>query len=251
MKRIVRSFFRLFGLEIKKVAPLAPPQAVKPSQVSKDSMSGALQRLKKNGVQPACVIDLGAAAGTWTMESMKHFPSSTYLLFEPLEERKNELKALAAINKNVEPVFAAVGDRMGSVSFVVSDDLDGSGVYDAESGGGNRKVDLVTIDHVVHDKKIAGPFLIKFDTHGFEVPILAGATDTLSRTDAIIMECYGFRIADNCLRFPEMCAHLETLGFRLSDIVNVKRRPGDEFFWQCDAVFIRKEDPRLARVSYQ
>lgn len=251
MKRIIRSFFRLFGLEVKKAAPVSSQQTVKPVPISKDSMSAALQRLRKNGVQPACVIDLGAAAGTWTIECMKHFPSSSYLLFEPLEERKNELKALAAINKNVQPVFAAVGNRLGTVSFVVSDDLDGSGVYDAESGGGNRKVDLVTIDHVVNDKKIAGPFLIKFDTHGFEVPILDGASDTLSRTDAIIMECYGFRIAENSLLFSEMCLYMEKLGFRLADIVSVMRRPGDQLFWQCDAVFLRVDNDRFSSNSYQ
>lgn len=251
MKRVVRYFFRVLGLEVKKITPVQTNQNPKLVQVSKDNMSAALNRLKKNGVQPSIIIDLGAAAGTWTLECMKHYPSSEYLLFEPLEERKNELNSLASTNKNIHPVFAAVGNKMGSVSFVVSDDLDGSGVYDAESDGGNRKVDLVTIDHVVNEKHLKGPFLIKFDTHGFEVPILTGAGDTLKKTDAIIMECYGFQIADNCLRFPEMCLHLEKLGFRLSDIVNVKRRPGDDFFWQCDAVFIRKEDPRLSKTSYQ
>lgn len=251
MKRIIRSFFRLFGLEVKKIIPVPAAPTAKYTSINKDSMSAALQRLKKNGVQATCVIDLGAAAGTWTVECMKRFPQSTYLLFEPLEERKNELKALAVEHKNVHPVFAAVGDRLGSVNFVVSDDLDGSGVYDAESEGGNRKVNMVTIDQIVQERKLDGSFLMKFDTHGFEVPILAGAKETLRNTEAIIMECYGFRIAENCLLFPEMCEHLEQLGFRLSDIVNVKRRPGDEYFWQCDAVFIRKDDKRLTRNTYQ
>jgi hypothetical protein len=97
---------------------------------------------------------------------------------------------------------------------------------------------------------LKGPFLLKFDTHGFELPILQGAAETLKQTNAIIMECYGFRIAENSLLFPEMCVHMEKLGFRLGDIINIVRRPGDDMFWQCDAFFLRAEHPLFNKNTY-
>ncbi len=95
------------------------------------------------------------------------------------------------------------------------------------------------------------PFLIKFDTHGFEVPILEGAKNVLQQTEAIVMECYGFHISENSLLLHEMCAYLEKLDFRLSDIVDVMRRPGDEFFWQCDLFFVRSSHSSFQKNTYQ
>jgi FkbM family methyltransferase len=251
MKKLVRSFFRAFGLEIRKAQPVATaPAANIPVSRDRDSMSSGLARLKKKGFRPATIIDLGAAAGTWTIEAMRHFPESNFVLFEPLEERKQELEKLAAKFPNVKPVFAAVGAKKGVVNFNVTDDLDGSGVFDSEKDGGNRKVDLVTLDETVLKGSPNGPFLLKFDTHGFELPILDGALETLKKTNVVIMECYGFRISDSCLLFPEMCIHMEKLGFRLGDIINIVRRPGDELFWQCDAFFLKNDNPMFEKRTY-
>jgi FkbM family methyltransferase len=250
MKKLLKKIVRSFGLEVHRIpkTPSVPKPAKTPAA---DSMTSAMQRMKELGVNPACIIDLGAAAGTWTMKAEKIWPSAEYVLFEPLEERKAELNALAEKNKKIKPVFAAAGNKSGSVKFMVSDDLDGSGVYDAEKNGGNREVRLTTIDEEIKNLKQNGDYLVKFDTHGFEVPILEGAKETLGKTRLVIMECYGFRIADNCLLFPEMCAYMEKLGFRLADIINVLHRPGDNLFWQCDAFFLPATHPSFNKNTYR
>jgi hypothetical protein len=88
--------------------------------------------------------------------------------------------------------------------------------------------------------KLQGPFVIKLDTHGYEVPILEGAWRTLRQTHLIIMECYGFRIAQHSLLLWEMCKYLDDKGFGLVDLVDVTRRPTDGAFWQCDSFFAPK-----------
>ncbi len=212
--------------------------------------TGMLRAKNKSGISPAAIIDLGAAEGTWTIKAEKIWPDANFILFEPLEERQGNLNALSERNPKIKPVFAAAGSKKGTVKFVVSDDLDGSGIYDAEKDGGNREVNLTTIDDEMIDMGINGPFIIKFDTHGFEVPILEGAMETLKKTELVIMECYGFRISENCLLFPEMCQHMERLGFRLADVINVVRRPGDELFWQCDAFFMPVTNTAFSNNRY-
>ena len=43
---------------------------------------------------------------------------------------------------------------------------------------------------------LPGPHLIKLDTHGYEVPILCGATETLRNTNLLVIETYNFRLIE-------------------------------------------------------
>lgn len=249
MKRLVKGFFRKLGFEISKVGNTQPKPVVEP--VSHDTMHAGLKRARDSWkIIPGTVIDLGAAAGTWTIKTQKIWAESHYVLFEPLEERKEELLRLKLSSKKMDVVHAAAGSSVGKVRFIVSGDLDGSGVYDAEKNENSREVELTTLDAELKRLNCKGPIVIKFDTHGFEIPILDGAKETLQQTDLIIMECYGFRIASKSLLFYEMCSHMEKLGFRLGDVVDIMRRPGDRLFWQCDAFFIRDSFKGFEHTTY-
>ncbi|MCX6313040.1 MAG: FkbM family methyltransferase [Bacteroidetes bacterium] len=250
MKKLIKNFFRLLGLEIRKSrssVAISPPVKVNP-----DSMDAGMVRARdKFGIKPSTIIDLGAAEGTWTIRAEKVWPNTEFILFEPLEERKKQLEELSKKNPNIKPIFAAAGNKKGKVQFVVSTDLDGSGVYDAEITGEGREVEITTIDSEMEKHQAKCSFVLKFDTHGFELPILEGATKTLLKTDLIIMECYGFRIAQNSLLFSEMCVQMDTLGFRLADIVDIMRRPSDNLFWQCDAFFLKKTSQYFSNNNYE
>ncbi len=105
----------------------------------------------------------------------------------------------------------------------------------------SRKVPATTLDHEV-SRNLPGPFLMKFATHGFELPILAGAMETLKTTSLIVMEVYNSQLNENALRFHEMCAHLETPGFCCADIAAPLSRKRDGLLWQID-FFLRKNAP--------
>ena len=69
------------------------------------------------------------------------------------------------------------------------------------------------------EHEIPGPYFLKFDTHGVELDILAGAQEVLSRTSLIMMECYNFKLnfmQGKNLTFDEMSLHMKSLGFRVS-----------------------------------
>ena len=146
--------------------------------------------------------------------------------------------------------MCVAGDvEQAQVELNVAADLDGSTVNGTD--GKKRKVQQKTIDQLVIDNNLSGPFLLKFDTHGYEVPILEGAQKTLQNTNIIIMEVYNFKITDSSLLFYEMCAHMKKLGFRCYDLVDPMLRDHDNAFWQMDLYFCQDENKIFAHHKYQ
>lgn len=248
MKKIVKSLFRSFGIDIKKINNGTVEHPVQ--EMFAGTMKYGLSRMKNKDIKPKTIIDLGAAQGRWALDALELWPHAEYLLIEPLSERKEKLEQLCNLHKNFYVVNAAAGNEKGIVNFLVSDDLDGSGIYDNQDSSKSRKVEITTVDEEVRRLGLQGPFMIKFDTHGFEVPILEGAKVTLKHAALIVMECYGFRISKNCLTIHEMISFMEKLGFRVADIADVTRRPGDNIFWQCDLFFLKSSNPVFNRTSY-
>lgn len=236
LKKIIHSFFNNLGLTINK-------KPKKFNYFRNEAMISGLQRFRNNKIEISSIIDVGAAAGTWSLGAKEIFPDANYLLFEPLIERENELNSLCRENSNFRFIPKAAGSSSSFINFGVSDDLDGSGVSDSlETNEHIRKIEVVRIDDEVRKHQLQGPYLIKLDTHGFEVPIIEGCDKIIDEVNLFIIECYGFHLINGSLLFNEMCDLMDKKGFRLFDIVDIMRRPKDNAFWQCDAFFIRKEN---------
>lgn len=241
---IVKKAFNLIGLKIeRKNTGYIPVE----NQVT---MDGALARAKLRGCNPSTILDVGAAQGRWTAMAKRSWADAHYVLFEPLQERKGMLDAFARQTNNVEIIDKGVGEGETEIEFYITPDLDGSGVAHVGSYLEKRRIKTTSLDIEANSHHWKGPYLIKLDTHGHEVPILKGATRVLADTEMIIIECYGFQIAPDSLLLGEMIANLDQLGFRLIDIVDICHRPRDLSFWQCDAVFVRKNHPCFSKIDY-
>lgn len=213
------------------------------------SMDGAFRGIVQRKHQFNTVIDVGAAEGRWSLACMRHFPKCNYLLLEAQPVHEKSVSKFAAKRPNVSYVIAAAGDRIGYLYFDARDPFGGQASYTPYPVN-NIRVPVTTIDHEVLARNLPGPYLIKFDTHGFEVPILNGATKALANTEILIMECYNFKIARECLLFSEMCVYLEGFGFRCLDLIDPIHRPHDGCFWQMDIVFARSTRPEFACAEY-
>lgn len=109
---------------------------------------------------------------------------------------------------------------------------------------------MTTVDAEVARLSLAGPFLLKLDTHGFEIPIFEGAASTLDQTSLLIVEAYNFELRPGALRFHELCTYLGGRGFRPLDVVDVMRRPGDDVLWQFDLFFARNDSREFASSAF-
>lgn len=212
------------------------------------SMDAGLRRMHSLNINPGTVIDVGAAEGKWAEMAMTIWPKANFKLVEPLAEQADKLAALKLKHPNLSYNLAVAGEQRGETFLNVSPDLDGSGIYGDKNEKNAREVPVITLDEIVQHS--AGSIMIKLDTHGYEVPILKGASEVLKRTDLLVIEVYGFYISPTCLLFHELSGYLFELGFRLIDVVDIMRRPGDSAFWQADAFYIRKDHPVFERNSY-
>lgn len=196
------------------------------------------------------VIDLGAARGHWSRMALDLFPGARVVGVDPLKEREPYLKRLKERDNRYDYVLAVAGrEDGGMVELAVTPDLDGSTVHGSE--GEVRSVPVHSVDGIVAMKGLKGPFFLKFDTHGFEKPILEGAEETLKDTKYMVMEAYNYRHSPDTLLFHEMITLLEGKGFRVFNLADPLQRPTDKALWQIDLFFARADDPIFASNSYR
>jgi FkbM family methyltransferase len=211
-------------------------------------MDGLLARAAARGVEIGTWLDVGASDGSWSLRARKHFPAARFLLFEPLAERQAELAAVRR-RHGFSVVAAAAGAKPGTIAFAIDPALDGSGVA-SPGDPGARAVPVETIDGAVAARRLAGPYGLKLDTHGHEVPVLEGALGVLAQSNLLVIEAYNFTLTPGSLRFHELCAWLEARGFRCCDLADPMRRSGDGALWQMDLAFAPATNPIFASNRY-
>jgi FkbM family methyltransferase len=237
LKSKVRSALLRVGYDLRRAADVS-------------TMDAALRRLAPR-LQVRTVVDVGASNGSWTELALDSFPDASYLLIEAQSEpHVKTLGELRARRPQVDYVIAAAGDREGTIHFDASDPLGGA-ASDEPFERNDVLVPMTTIDAEIARRALQPPFLLKLDTHGFEVPILEGAAQALVRTNLLVIEAYNFELQPGCLRFHEMCGYLEERGLRCIDLVDVLRRPSDGSLWQFDLFFVPRDRPEFDSNSYR
>jgi len=238
IKTILKKAFSSFGYTISKH-----------SEDSDLTMNAALARCVKRGLDVNTVIDVGASDGRWSRDCMKHIPNAKYLLIEAQEPHKSALDNFRREKTNVDYVLAAAGHKEGKIYFDNSA-LFGGLASNTPFDEGSIEVPVVTIDHEIKKRNLKGPYLIKLDTHGFEVPILEGARETLKNSSLVIIESYNYRLTDTSLRYFEMCNYMHQLGFLSIELVDLSLRDRDSSFWQMDVFFIPANSKEFTSNSF-
>ncbi len=213
-------------------------------------MDDLLAQAVRNAIAVHTWIDVGASDGSWSLQARLHYSGAQFLLFEPLAERQAALQRLQRRHR-FQVVAAAAGAAPGTVDFQVAAGLDGSGIAAAGATGLVRPVAVETVDRAIGAAGLAGPYGMKLDTHGAELSVLAGAAGVLRHTSLLIIEAYNFELTAGCLRFPQLCAHLESAGFRCYGLADPMRRPLDGVLWQMDLAFVPSTSPLFDSNRYE
>lgn len=239
-KRILRTAVRSFR-----------PRAADAPPTSGNSMRAGLARAAARGTPIATVIDVGASDGRWTRQAQEFFPSAGCLMMEAQTLHAPRLRETCAQLPNCAMELAVAGPRDGQIHFDATDPFGGVADWNA-TGAADVLLPMRSIDSIVAERQLAGPFLIKLDTHGFEAPILEGAVETLRSTSLLIVEAYNFQLKpgdSTCLRFHELCAWIEARGFRCIDLCDASRR-SDHVLWQMDLFFAPRTAHEFARETF-
>ena len=126
------------------------------------------QYVKNNPIRK--IIDVGAWWGPWSL--WWHDKVQSVEIFEPNKDILPKLVNNVGKFQNCEIHHTALGDRHGSVSMQCADH---SGTYHVTGQDGD--IEMKTLDSFAFDSVD----IIKIDAEGYELPVLQGAKETISR----------------------------------------------------------------------
>lgn len=206
--------------------------------------------LGRGGPEIETVVDVGASNGSWTKMCMGYFPRASYLLVEAQQCHEDALRAFCREHANARYLLAAAGNVDGECFFDDSAPFGGL-ASNSRTGTCVTVLPMVRLDSVVAQTKLSGPYLLKLDTHGFELQIIQGAETVLSQCELAVIESYIFRLNDKALLFHELCMEMDRRGFWCIDFAEPLWRDKDRALWQWDLLFMRKNNPIFSDKSFK
>jgi FkbM family methyltransferase len=215
-----------------------------------NTMWDCLQRCVDRGLDVNTVIDVGASNASWSEECIKKIPDANYLLIEAQEPHEAYLRAFGYKFTKSQYVIACAGNIDGTCYFDNSSLFGGLG-HEKEFIGNCTEVKGVKIDTEIKNRELKGKYLLKLDTHGYEIPILTGARNTLKDAELVIIEAYNHKIAEECLRFYDLCRWMDKNGFYPIEIADILQRKYDGSLWQMDIFFAPKTRKEFSYNRYE
>jgi len=246
VKRLIHWFFRVFGYRVVRIN-----DGPKPSE-GLDPFFALLQRL---GFAPKHILDIGANRGLWTRTAIQHFPDARYTLVEPQDHLKSYIKDLLDRGYKIQWINAGAGDVSGSLPFTLAGRDDSSTFVLTEeqarqAGFPQTPVAIKTLNEIAAASGPPPPDMVKIDAEGFDLRVLAGASDLLGKTDIFLVEaCVCSAYENSAAAVVEFMA---AAGYRLMDITDLNRSPRHGVLWLCELAFLRNGSHLLdAANSYE
>ena len=201
------------------------------------------ENLRKPGLEPATVIDVGVARGTPNLYDA--FPEAYLVLIEPLSEFEDDLRRIAR-RRGGEYVLAAVGAEPGRAQIHVNRAMlvESSMLVNEwrprqeHEALERREIEVMTLDALRAERGWAAPFGLKIDAEGYEHRVVEGAVELLRDTQFVIAEVSVTRPYTGGASFAEFIALMDSHGFAVHDLLDgLKRGTGGVEF--VDVMFRR------------
>jgi FkbM family methyltransferase len=184
--------------------------------------------LRRLGFAPRHVVDVGANRGYWTRAAFKYFPNAVYTLVEPQDHLKFYTQDLVTQGCKIRWINAGCGDFCGTLPLIVSYRDDSSTFVDRHDNPTAQRitVPIITLNQIVASSDAGLPELVKIDAEGFDLKVLAGASDLLGKTDIFLVEAvvWGADGAyDNSV--AKVVRFMAEVGYNVMDITDLNRSP--------------------------
>ena len=212
------------------------------------TMRSVLQNVRKIGFRPGTVIDVGYAHGTEGLQDT--FAEARHVLIDPMREAVPGMETFCAAHPGSIWFNAGASDQEGELELVARRGVTGSSFHtkfkhkDPEPGAELRRVPLITLDRIVAEHDLPGPFLLKLDVEGHELHVLRGAAKLcLPKAELVILEIGTW--AENHIKgrpsMMDLFRFMEDEGFVFYEFIDPGYRPVDGALYMFDALFARKD----------
>ena len=199
-------------------------------------------------IRNGLILDVGANIGDWTAAVLATEPSVAVIAVEPGDDPRAILERRFADDKRVTINPCAVGDVAGSREFYVTEHSHNASLQrprvEMDSlypGRGWRttsivNVDVTTVDDICDGRDVA---LLKIDVQGAEREVLAGASDTLTRTSSVLLEVTFISHYQGDTTFPFLHEYMIERGFELAGLSQPFLSQRRTALW-CDACYTQR-----------
>lgn len=195
-------------------------------------------------LQRGLVVDLGANVGDWTAALLCVEPSARVIAVEPARTPRNHLERRFATDSRVTIDARAVADSAAQREFHVTEHSHNGSLrvprpdMDDFYGYGWNVTDVVKVQTTTVDELTDGHAvgLLKIDVQGAERDVFAGATATLERTAAILLEVTFISHYEGDATFPWLHEYMTDHGYVLSGLSRPFVSQRQTVTW-CDACY--------------
>jgi FkbM family methyltransferase len=247
LRDLIRKAIRLSGFEIRRIDPFPPAAMGRPV----GSLRHFFEDLRGRGFEAHNIIDIGANKTNWSKEAANIFPDARFFLFDPLVNFEQGMRDFVTARPGSRFWLAGVGPEEGQMQFNAVFRPDGSpdtgSSFNKPWQDNNRyiiegfSVPMVTLDGLVKSGELpASADIVKIDTEGFELRVLAGAQSLFGKVHLFILETSLYPFWFQPI-FHEVVAYMAERDYLLYDCVGFNRRPKDGGLGQIDAVFVRRD----------
>lgn len=246
IKKLVQSSLKKFGLRLVRDGNLAQASAPAPSY----GLDCFFSVLKRFGFHPKHIIDIGANRGSWTRKALLYFPDAQYTLVEPQDHLKVHIQDLLDRDCKITWINAGAADKSGTLPFTISYRDDSSSFVPApvDAGSWQISVPVKTLNEIVSEASAPLPEMVKIDAEGFDLKVLAGASDLLGETEIFFVEVTIFSFGyENTI--VNVVRRMDEVGYHVVDITDFNRSPKFGVLWLCELAFLRNASPLFASVT--
>lgn len=246
LKKLIQSTFNKFGYRIIRDGSLPCTSVPRPDY----GLEPFFSLLKRYGFDPKHIIDVGANTGTWTRRALPFFPCAHYTLVEPQDHLKAHIQDLLDRGCKITWIGAGVSDHSGSLPFTISDREDSSTFLPPRVDAGSPRISVrvTTLNEIVSAASAPPPEMVKIDAEGFDLRVLAGASDLLGTTEIFFVEVTicssGY---ENTI--TRVIHRMDEAGYKVVDITDFNRSPKYGVLWLCELAFLRNDSTLFDTVT--
>lgn len=250
-KELIRRALRRLGYRINRLHAVNRFQA----------MEEVLLLLRRFGFDPRVVIDAGANMGQWTRMAWSVFPTAEFHLIEPQSACAGALQDLAQDSRDLIHFHPVAVTESGVTRVrMIGGGQEGGGTDarvarngETAPGEGEEECPATTLDALLAGRVAPSDrALLKLDLEGGEMHALAGAPQVLGIVEVVLTEVRFYDVShrDQSV-FADVLSFLRQKGFDLWDFASLASRPRDMRLRLGDVVFVRRDSPLAADLSWE
>lgn len=161
------------------------------------------------------VVDLGCNTGLVAEHWMRLNPTTRYYAFDMMKECIVATQDRLSKYKTISYFECALGDKNKSTDLSFNSTTDSANSLTKTSGKMKRTVPMRRLDDIREIADLKEIDFLKIDVEGFEEPVLVGASETLAKSEFIVIELH---LAKHCEDYSEIVGTLLRSGHILYQV---------------------------------